>query len=522
MGKLWRMTATVSNSAGSQAGAVPGIGTGSRAMAVGPAGDRQRTLAQPARVEGVGLFSGKRSAVVMRPAPAGQGIAFRRADVPGSAIIPARVEHLDIKQRRTALAVGGVGVETVEHVLSALGGMGIDNAVVEVEGLEVPMGDGSALEFVEAIGRAGVVEQEAGRVFVSPGVALSVQDGPACITYCPPASGGGAGTKTLELTYVLDFGDASGTPGETGEPGSAGTPGSSSIARQAYTCVIEAGRYAREIAPARTFSTRAEAEAAARAGMFSHVSAREMLVIGPDGPVDNAYRFSDEPARHKLLDLLGDLMLVGGPLAGRVVAVRSGHALNHAMARAIREAVGGGGAGRAVAELARGPTVPAMDVRQIAGTLPHRYPMLLVDRVLTLESGKRAVGIKNVSINEPYFVGHYPAAPIMPGVLVCEAMAQLAGLMLKDVMAHQGKVALLLAMDEVRWRRAVVPGDQLVLEATANKANARMADVSCRASVDGQTAAEARLKFMVVDPSQVGPGGGASGNGETGGGGGCA
>lgn len=482
-------------------------GTAFRPGELRSGGARQRTLAQPARVEGFGLFCGKPSAVVLRPAPAGHGIAFRRTDIQGAGLIRAGTDLLETKQRRTALASGGVGVETVEHVLSALGGMGIDNAVVEVEGVEVPMGDGSALAFVEAIERAGVTEQESARVFVAPKVALSVQDGPACITYCPPA----AGSTALELTYVLDFSDPSGTPGDSGAMGTSGGASASPIARQAYTCTIDPGHYAREVAPARTFSTRHEAEAASRAGMFAHVSAREMLVIDERGPVDNAYRFADEPARHKLLDLLGDLMLAGGPVAGRVVAVRSGHALNHEMARALRKAC------RAPAVSAGGletPAVPALDIRQISGILPHRYPMLLVDRVITMESGKRAVGLKNVSINEPFFVGHYPAAPIMPGVLICEAMAQLAGLMLKDVLTHRGRVALLLAMDEVRWRRPVVPGDQLILEATANKASARMADVSCRASVEGQTAAEARFKFMMVDPAQVGPGGTATNGGE--------
>ena len=478
-------------------------GTAIRLAEICSGGPRQRTIAQPARVEGVGLFTGKAGAVVLRPAPAGHGIAFRRADIQGAGLIQASADLLETKQRRTALMGGGAGVETVEHVLSALGGMGIDNAVVEVEGVEVPMGDGSALAFVEAIERSGVTEQDAARVFVATTTALSVQDGPACVTYCPPA----AGSTALELTYVLDYTDPSGTPGDSGALGPSGGAGVSPIARQAYTCTIDPGHYAREVAPARTFSTRHEAEAASRAGMFAHVSARDMLMIDERGPVDNAYRFADEPARHKLLDLLGDLMLAGGPVAGRVVAVRSGHALNHEMARALRRA------SRAHAAPTGGvdtPAVPALDVKQIADILPHRYPMLLVDRVMTMESGKRAVGLKNVSINEPFFVGHYPAAPIMPGVLICEAMAQLAGLMLKDVLAHQGRVALLLAMDEVRWRRPVVPGDQLILEATANKASARMADVSCRASVEGQTAAEARFKFMVVDPAQVGPGGSGS------------
>ncbi len=486
-----------------------------------PERTNQRTLAGIARVDGIGLFSGKPASVVMHPAPTGHGIALRRADVPAAPVIPARVEHLVARPRRTALGVGGSTIETVEHVLSALAGLGIDNALIEVSGPEVPMGDGSALPFVEAICRVGITDQAVPRALLRVPQALSVQEGAATIHYSPPAPATSSGTGQLELTYVLDY---DGTPGPPG-----------ALLRQSFTCNVDARKYIEEIAPARTFSTKAEAEAAARAGLFSHVSPRDMLVIGPEGPVDNTLRFPDEPARHKLLDLLGDLLLAGGPIEGRIVAVRSGHALNQSMARAIAAAAAGApnsnqsptppamsatmtatqttnpppSTGASSASSPASVGMPALDVRQIADILPHRYPMLMVDRVLTLESGKYASGIKNVSINEPFFVGHYPQAPIMPGVLICEAMAQLAGLMLKDVLAHQGKVALLLAMDEVRWRRPVVPGDQLILEATANKASARMADVSCKASVDGQIAAEARLKFMVVDPAQVGPGGGA-------------
>ncbi|MFM9959448.1 MAG: 3-hydroxyacyl-ACP dehydratase FabZ [Phycisphaerales bacterium] len=495
--------------------------------------DRQRTLAGPARVEGVGLFSAARVSMVIHPAPVGHGIVFHRADLLGSMPIPALVDRVEPRPRRTALRAesdASVTVETVEHLLSALAGMGVDNVLIELQGPEVPIGDGSALFIVAAIQQTGITEQDAPRVRIAPPRPVTVQDGSASIAYFPPSppqTGNDRAAHTLELTYVLDYEDVG------AEGGTAAGP----IPRQAFTCVIDPERYAREIAPARTFSTRAEAEAARAAGMFKHLSTRDMLVIGEHGPIDNAYRFADEPARHKLLDLLGDLSLAGGIPAGRVVAVRSGHALNQAMARALRAAVtrtssapspshamraapealdaaSSPAAANAVAAPVAPVSPPALDIRQIVTILPHRYPMLMVDRVISLESGKRAIGLKNVSINEPFFVGHYPAAPVMPGVLICEAMAQLAGLMLKDVLAHQGKVALLLAMDEVRWRRPVVPGDQLMLEAIANKASSRMADVSCRATVDGVVAAEARMKFMVVDPNQVGgAGGGAAGGG---------
>lgn len=445
---------------------------------------QQRTLAREARVEGTGLFTAARSALTFRPAPVNHGIVFRRADLPGSPAIPAKVENVDpSKPRRTAIKSGSAEIETVEHVLSALAGLGIDNAVVDVEGPEAPIGDGSALGFAQAIEAAGTVEQAAPIGVICPAQPVSVHEKDACITYYPPSSP----DEGLELTYVLDF------------------DGPSPIERQAFTCRIEPSDYLRSVAPARTFSTQEEAQRATAAGLFKHLTARDMLVIGPSGPIDNAYRFDAEPARHKLLDLLGDLSLAGGPIRGRIVAVRSGHALNHKMARALREAAPKPSAGAEPGGQApAGPNIPAMTIRQILDLLPHRYPMVLVDRVISLGANGQGVGIKNVTINEPFFVGHYPNAPIMPGVLILEAMAQLAGLVLSNVLDHKGKVAVLMSADEVRWRRPVQPGDQLRIEATPNKATSRLADVSCRALVEGRVAAEARLKFLMVDPSQVG------------------
>ena len=201
--------------------------------------------------------------------------------------------------------------------------------------------------------------------------------------------------------------------------------------------------------------------------MCRHLTPKDVLVIGDDGPIDNEYRFENEPVRHKVLDLLGDLYLVGCEVHGRFVACESGHDLNRRMALKIiaqMEIVH-----RRDAAAAR----HVLDVRAIQRIMPHRYPMLLVDRVVEIDGDRKAIGVKNVTINEPFFQGHYPGTPIMPGVLIVEAMAQLGGLLMSQKLEHTGKIAVLLSLDKVKLRCPVTPGDQLILEAESVRARAR-------------------------------------------------
>ncbi len=445
-------------------------------MAPSPTNQPQQTLREAAGVAGVGLFSGVASRVTIRPSGPDEGIVFRRVDLPGSPTVPARVEFVADRPRRTALARGEAVVETVEHCLAALAGLGVDNAVIDVEGPEVPAGDGSAAPFADAVMAAGLVEQDAPRRVLSISSPVTVREGDASITALPSEEG------STEMVYVMDHGSGS------------------TIPAQAHTYVLTPASFMEQIAPARTFSTQAEAEAMWQRGLFRHLTPRDMLVIGPSGPIENAYRFQDEPVRHKLLDLLGDLALTGRPIRGRIIAVRSGHSLNHRMARELsnrlRDEV------THPADSAKAPGEPAMDIRAILRLLPHRYPMILIDRVLEMEAGRRAVGVKNVTINEPFFQGHYPVSPIMPGVLIIEAMCQLAGLMLSRQLERENKIAVLLSLDSVKLRRAVTPGDQLVLESRALSATARRGEAECRAYVAGRLTAEARLKFLMVDAQQ--------------------
>jgi len=223
------------------------------------------------------------------------------------------------------------------------------------------------------------------------------------------------------------------------------------------------------------------------------LQAGDVLVLDSNGPIGTQYRFPNECVRHKVLDLIGDLYLLGCPIKGKIVAYKSGHSLNHALVRKLLQML----QAQRRARLSIGE--PVMDVKRILRLMPHRYPMLLVDRVIEMDGDRRALGVKNVTMNEPFFEGHYPGTPMMPGVLIVEALAQLSGLLLSRKLEHTGKIPLLLSLDKVKLRRPVVPGDQLLLEAENIRVKARTGHVRCKAYVGDQIAAEAEIKFMLVD-----------------------
>jgi len=390
----------------------------------------------------------------------------------GASRIAADVAHVVKRARRTSLMNGSAVVETVEHVLAAVAGMGVDNVVIDLTAEEVPSTDGSARPFVEALTSAGVVEQPAEpnvHVIDEP---VAVCEGQATLAALPgPAD-------CLDILYELDY-------------------GSSGPGRQVFAFRLGEDDFATEVAPARTFALEAEARAMQAKGLAPHLSARDILVLGPDGPIDNELRFPDEPARHKVCDLIGDLALLGRRLRGRVVACRSGHELNQALVRRLAERLAEQRQARSLA------AEPAMDIGSIMRLLPHRYPFLMVDRIVEIDGDQRIVGIKNVSINEPFFQGHYPGQPIMPGVMILEALAQVSGLLLSRRLEHTGKVAVLLSMDKVKMRQPVRPGDQLILEAERVHVRPRTGHCRCRALLGDKVAAEAEIKFMLVDAEPV-------------------
>ena len=408
------------------------------------------------------------------PAEPDSGITFVREQDGKVATIPANVYNVQRRPRRTCLKNGTLFVETVEHCMAALAGLGIDNAIVKVSGGnigELPGGDGSSQPFVQAIQEAGVVEQDE---MVRPLVIrkpLQVSAEGATLAALPGP------TDKLEVIY--DF--------EAKPP----------IGRQVISFHLGDDDFVSQLAPARTFVFEEEARELHARGLGQHLTPRDLLVISGNGPIDNEFRFADECARHKVLDLIGDLFLIGRPLRGRIVACKSGHALNHLLAKRLVEQEQDTHRQISVHRDAE------MDIRRIQRILPHRYPMLLVDRVIEIVGDQKAVGIKNVTFNDIFFQGHYPGTPIMPGVLIVEAMAQLGGLLLSQKLEHTGKLAVLLSMDKVKMRQPVVPGDQLILEAVTVRVKSRTGHVRCKAFVEEKLACEADIKFMLVDAEPV-------------------
>ena len=436
--------------------------------------ERQKTLARDVTIAGPGLFSGDTATLTFAPAEAGSGITFVREQDGKVATIPALVQNVLKRPRRTCLRNGTLFVETIEHCMAALAGLGIDNAVVKLSGGtagEIPGFDGSSRHFVEALDSCGVTEQDAP---IDPLVIrkpIQVALGDATLAALPGP------TDRLEIIY--DF--------EAPAP----------IGRQTFGFTLGQDDFKSQLAPARTFVFEHEANELRARGMGKHLTPKELLVISPDGPIDNAFHWPNECVRHKVLDLIGDLYLVGRPLRGRLVARKSGHELNQQLARRLTAEYDAQHRESLVSREA------AMDTRSIQRILPHRYPMLMVDRVLEIDGDRRAIGIKNVTFNDIFFQGHYPGTPIMPGVLIVEAMAQLGGILLSQKLEHTGKLAVLLSMDKVKMRHPVVPGDQLILEATAVRVKSRTGHVRCKAFVTDKLAAEADIKFMLVDAEPV-------------------
>jgi len=429
----------------------------------------QRTLRTPVEFSGIALHSGETIHVRVLPAPPGSGVEFVRTDLPGAPPIPAHISYRSAKERRTRLQRGTAQVDTVEHLLAACSGLGLDNATVELSGQELPGMDGSSLPFIEIFKRAGLVDQkQPARVFrlEQP---VYVRDGNATLVALPIEQ------PILRLQYVATF------DGQSAHGGGQGGALQFDLTPEVFE---------NEIARARTFCLASEVEALRAAGLGKGATRENTVVVG-DG--ETVLRMDHEPVRHKVLDLIGDLHLLGAELCAHVIATRSGHALNAELVRQLHDLMQAEESGGLVARES------GLDVREVMRMLPHRYPFLLIDRVLEIEGFQRAVAIKNVTINEPYFQGHFPDAPLMPGVLQLEAMAQLAGVLLLRKMENTGKLAVLWAIDKVKLRAPVQPGDQLRIEVETQRMKDQFSQVRGVGTVGGRTVCEAILTFTMVE-----------------------
>lgn len=419
----------------------------------------RRTIAGEAVVEGVGLHLGKPCRLRFRPAPTGAGIVFQRIDIPGAAPIPARVEVAVEAERRTQLGTGDAALHTVEHVLAAVGGLAIDDLIIEMDGPEPPIMDGSAAPFLAALRSVGLSDNGGRPDWLVLRKSIRVVDGES-VYEAHPCYG-------LGLDVSIDF------PHPL-------------IGAQRGQYMVTADSFSRELAEARTFGFLHEVDALRGKGLIQGASTANAVVLDATGLVDTSLRWPDEFVRHKALDCVGDLVLAGARVRARIVAHKPSHRGTVALVRAL------------VQHAVREPAV--YTVEDILQVLPHRYPFLLVDRILEIEEGKRIVGLKNVTINEPFFQGHFPGHPIMPGVLIIEAMAQVGGMLLmRSIEDPSSKVVYFMSLDNVKFRRPVKPGDQLRLELEVLQMRGTMSKMRGVAYVDGQVVTEAEMAAMVRD-----------------------
>ena len=462
----------------------------------------QKTLQKSVAFSGIGLHSGNKVTMTLMPASPNSGLRFRRVDLEGKPEIEARSENVVDTQRSTTLGRGSVRIHTVEHVLAALQGAGIHNAVIELDAPEPPIADGSSREFARLIREAGTVDQ-ADRI------------------------------EPIELTSPIEF-----SIGDThmaafphnGFKLTCTSADKGGRFTQFFSLEVTEESWERDLSHARTFGFLEEIEYLYRNGLIRGASLENAIIVRDDAVLTNEpLRYPEEFVRHKMLDMVGDLALVGRPLRAHVVAVKPSHQANTEMAKAILSQTRrrievaqtfspppASAAEKPSTKTAAGAAKPVspvtdskpsetpvrdgatLDVEQVMQMLPHRPPFLMVDRVTRIE-GNRITALKQVTMGEPYFAGHFPGHPIMPGVLQLEAMAQVAGLLLLREAENLGKLAYFMSAEEVKWRKPVRPGDTLVIDIEMTKIRGTIAKAKGVCLVDGETVSEANVTFMLVD-----------------------
>jgi len=419
----------------------------------------RRTIGQPVTLEGVGLHLGQPCRLTFRGAAAGSGIWFRRIDLPDAPVTPAHVRHAVLSERRTQLGDGPGALHTVEHVLAAAVGLDIDDLEIEMDAPEPPVLDGSAAPFVDALERGGIAEQ-AGRVqYLDIRRLVRLEDGASSYEARP--------CDVLQLAVTIDF------PHPL-------------IGQQTGTYRLTRDAFRTELAPARTFGFVREVEMLRSKGLIQGASTANAVVLDETGVMDTTLRWPDEFVRHKALDCIGDLALAGKRVRGHIRAHKPSH---RGTVLLVRELV------TMADEQPR-----TLGIEDIMKVLPHRYPFLLVDRIVDFEPRQRIVGIKNVTINEPFFQGHFPGHPIMPGVLIIEAMAQVGGMLLMGAIDDpENKVVYFMSLDKIKFRRPVRPGDQIRFELEMQQIRGSVCKMRGVGLVDGNVVAEAEMAAMIRD-----------------------
>jgi len=439
---------------------------------------KQKTIQHDVSVHGKGLHLGKEAKVVFKPAKENSGICFIRVDLPGKPVIKAEYKNIlqqDALSRCTSLKNGEAVVHTVEHIMAVLYGLSIDNLIIEINAEELPGLDGSGQEYQNILKKAIVVEQGAEREFIDIKEPICLEEKDSSL-FAIPAS-------ELKVSYILDYQHPI-------------------LHAHFFSREITQEIFEKEIAPSRTFCLESEAQALQAQGLGKGADYTNTLIFTDTGVKENTLRFPDEFARHKVLDFIGDLYLLGKPVRGHIFGTKSGHRLNRRLLQKIVEQNEKQEKGF-IPKAHEYADKTVIDINGIRNILPHRYPFLFVDRVIDLQPGKRAVAVKNVTANEYFFQGHFPDKPVMPGVLMVEAMAQVGGIAVLTDPENKDKLALFMAIDNVKFRKVVEPGDQLIFEVDVLKCRSRIAQVKGVAKVDDKVVVEADLMFSFTDLSYL-------------------
>ncbi len=432
----------------------------------------QHTVGKTAGFSGTSLHTGEKVSVKLHPAPVDHGIKFKRKDLQDEPTIDARIDNLKTVERATTIGEGAMRVHTVEHVLAALSAMGVDNAMVEMDANEPPIGDGSAQPYVDLIKRAGVTVQEEPRKFFDVREPMHVE------------------SKTGALLVLL--------PDEKFRI-SCTQAGPNNRFTQYLSMEVTPAAFEREIAPARTFVFYEDVQPLMEKNLIKGGSLENAIVVRGEAVLSKEpLRFPDEFVRHKMLDIIGDLALVGRRIRGHVVAAKPGHATNADLARAVAREQTQRSAMSAPRAIPIGDS--GLDTGEVMKILPHRYPFLMVDRVIGFEGENKITAIKSITINEPFFQGHFPGHPVMPGVMQVEAMAQVASILLFKLTNTSSRVGYFMSADQVKFRKPVFPGDTIFIHAELTRARGnRMAKTKCYCVVNDAVVSEGELMFTFLD-----------------------